>query len=160
MTGSRLVLGIGNRDRGDDAVGPIVCDRLRERIGSAPVRSVVCEGPIIDLALHWDADDRVVIVDAIAPGDEPGRIVTLDVSGDAVPSTSMPVAVSTHEVDVSVAIGLARVLGRMPSQLVLIGVEAEQVAWGSPLSAPVAAAVGEVVDRLVELLDEPFPRRA
>ena len=27
--GRRIVVGVGNRDRGDDAIGPAVCDRVR-----------------------------------------------------------------------------------------------------------------------------------
>jgi hydrogenase maturation protease len=153
MNGDWLVIGVGNRDRGDDAVGPYVCDRLRARVGGTDVRSVVCEGSIIDLALHWDGDDRVVVVDAIAPGARPGRIVTVDLTGDdaSIGTVPAPPAVSTHEIDVGVAIELARALGRMPARLLLIGIEAEQVMWAAPLSAVVAAAADDVVDRLVAL---------
>lgn len=149
--GDWVVIGVGNRDRGDDAVGPHVCDRLRARVGGAHVRTVVCEGSIIDLALHWDGEDRVVIVDAVAPAGRPGRIVTLDLSSDGAPMGATAAAVSTHEVDVSVAIELARVLGRMPARLLLIGIEVEQVAWAAPLSAAVSAAADDVVDRLAAL---------
>jgi hydrogenase maturation protease len=159
MNGGWLVVGVGNRDRGDDAVGPHVCDRLRALDGGPEFRSSVCEGSVVDLLLHWDDDDRVVIVDAIAPGDEPGRIVALDITHDVTQDATQvmaqaPSAVSTHEVDVSVAIELARALGRMPAQLLLIGVEAEQLAWGAPLSARVAAAADEVVGLLVELIGD------
>ena len=159
MNGGWLVVGVGNRDRGDDAVGPHVCDRLRALDSGPEFRSSVCEGSVVDLLLHWDDDDRVVIVDAIAPGDEPGRIVALDITHDVTQDATQvmaqaPSAVSTHEVDVSVAIELARALGRMPAQLLLIGVEAEQLAWGAPLSARVAAAADEVVGLLVELIGD------
>jgi hydrogenase maturation protease len=158
MSGDWLVIGVGNRDRGDDAVGPHVCDRLRTRVGGTRLRTVVCEGSIIDLALHWDGDDRVVVVDAIAPGARPGRIVSVDLTGDdasigtAPAPTPAPTTVSTHEIDVWVAIELARALGRMPAQLLLIGIEAQHVAWAAPLSASVTAAADDVVDRLVALL--------
>ena len=142
-----LVIGVGNRDRGDDGVGPYVCDRLRGRWDDdADARVVVCEGDVLDLALRWDATDRVVVVDAIAPGMQPGRVVTVDVTHDPVPTVG---AVSTHGVDVSMAIELARALGRMPARLTVVGIEAEQATWGAPLSAPVIAAADAVVDRLV-----------
>ena len=97
-----IVIGVGNRDRGDDAAGPLVCDRLRARPGaSASPRMFVCEGSILDLALHWDRDDHVVIVDAMQPGDEPGRVVTIDATLEPL---AVPGAVSTHEIDVAAAI--------------------------------------------------------
>ena len=144
--GDWLVIGVGNRDRGDDAVGPHVCDLLRARLDGR-IRSVVCEGSIIDLALHWGHGDRVVVVDALPVGSNPGRIVSIDVPDDEV---STPTAVSTHDVDVSVAIELARALGRMPSQLVVIGVEAEQTMWCAALSPSVADAAETAVEQLVD----------
>ena len=83
-------IAVPNRDRGDDAVGPIVCDRLHARHPADPDRQVVvCEGSILDLALHWDHDDHVVIVDAVQPGDEPGRIVTIDATVDPLPGVQV-----------------------------------------------------------------------
>ena len=145
-----IVIGVGNRDRGDDAAGPLVCDRLRTRPGVSPsLRVFVCEGSILDLALHWDRDDHVVIVDAMQPGAEPGRVVTVDATVEPLP---VPGAVSTHEIDVSAAIELARTIGRMPSRLLLIGIEAEQTEWCTPPSPAVEAAIGSVVDLVDEFV--------
>jgi hydrogenase maturation protease len=152
MTGRRpgIVIGVGNRDRGDDAAGPMVCDRLQARLGSiTPVRTFVCEGSILDLALHWEHDDHVIVIDAVQPGAEPGRIVVLDASTDPLPT---PGAVSTHEIDVSVAIELARAIGRMPAQLLVIGIEAAQTEWGTEPSAPVEVAIERAVDLIVDLV--------
>jgi hydrogenase maturation protease len=146
-----MIIGVGNRDRGDDAAGPMVCDRLRAQPGTTPtaIRTFVCEGSILDLALHWDHDDHVIIVDAMQPGTEPGRIVTWDAT---VEPLATPGAVSTHEIDVSVAVELARAIGRMPAHLVVIGIEAAQTEWGSLPSTPVDAAIDAVVDLVIEQL--------
>ena len=147
-----IVIGVGNRDRGDDAAGPLVCDRLRARLGpTAAIRTFVCEGSILDLALHWEHDDHVIIVDAAQPGAEPGRIITIDACDDPLPT---PGALSTHEIDVSVAIELARAIGRMPARLLLIGIEAEAVGWRAPPSAPVEAAIDAVVELVGNLVAE------
>ena len=50
---------------------------------------------------------------------------------------------------VAEAVELARTLGSLPTRAVVIGIEAEAVAMGAGLSAPVRAAV----DRLVAELD-------
>ena len=141
-----IVIGVGNRDRGDDAAGPIVCDRLRDRQGAtSALRLVVCEGSVLDLGLQWEHDDDVVIVDAMQPGTEPGRIAAVDATAEPMPT---PGAVSTHEIDVSVAIELARAIGRMPARLTVIGIEAAQTEWRTPPSAPVDAAIDLVVEQL------------
>jgi hydrogenase maturation protease len=142
-----ILIGVGNRDRGDDAAGPMVCDRVQAQLGAGAIRTFVCEGSILDLALHWEHDDHVIIVDAMQPGAEPGRIVTVDATVEALPT---PGAVSTHEIDVTVAIELARAIGRMPERLVLIGIEAAQSDWASLPSAPVDAAIDAVVRTIVD----------
>jgi hydrogenase maturation protease len=141
-----ILIGVGNRDRGDDAAGPMVCDRVQARLGAGAIRTFVCEGSILDLALHWEHDDHVIIVDAMQPGAEPGRIVTVDATVEALPT---PGAVSTHEIDVTVAIELARAIGRMPERLLLIGIEAAQSDWASLPSASVDAAIDVVVGTIV-----------
>jgi hydrogenase maturation protease len=144
-----IVIGVGNRDRGDDAAGPLVCDRLRARRGTAtPIRTAVCEGSILDLSLQWESADVVIVVDAVQPGTEPGRIVTVDATAEALPT---PGAVSTHEIDVSVAIELARAIDRMPARLLVIGIEAAHTEWGAPPSPAVDTAIDAVVE-LVEHL--------
>jgi hydrogenase maturation protease len=144
-----IVIGVGNRDRGDDAAGPMVCDRLGAQMGSAAaaVRTFVCEGSILDLALHWEHDDHVIIVDAMQPGTRPGRIVTFDATTDPLPT---PGALSTHEIDVSVAVELARAIGRMPAKLTLIGIEAAQTDWATEPSDPVDAAIDTVVEMVAQ----------
>jgi hydrogenase maturation protease len=139
---SRLVLiGVGNRDRGDDGVGPIVCDLLREDQVDG-VHIIVFEGAMVDLALHWEPSDHVVIVDASAPNGRPGRIVERDVVASPV---AAPGAVSTHAIDVTAAIELARTLDRLPASLTLIGIEVAACDHGAPLSAAVSHAAGRVV---------------
>ncbi len=138
----RLVLiGIGNRDRGDDAVGPVVCDLMIER--SLPgLDTIVLEGSVLDLPIRWSADDRVVIVDAAAPAGEPGSITRID--GLATRLVA-PGAVSTHAIDVGAAIELARALDRLPIELTIIGVEGETFEFGAPLTPAVQRAAGRVV---------------
>lgn len=150
-----IVIGVGNRDRGDDAAGPIVCDRLGAQLGTtAAVRTFVCEGSILDLALHWEHDDHVIIVDAMQPGTEPGRIVTFDATTEPMPT---PGALSTHEIDVAVAVELARAIGRMPAQLLLIGIEVAQTDWAALPSEPVDAAIDVVVDLIGDLVARDHP---
>lgn len=135
-----LVIGVGNRDRGDDAVGPVVCDLL-DASGVAGVRTRVLEGAVVDLPMHWQADDRVVVVDAVAPSGDAGRVVAVDAGSHRLVS---PGTVSTHTVDVGAAIEIARALGRMPAALTIVGIEGAVFEFGTGLSAPVAAAAERV----------------
>jgi hydrogenase maturation protease len=146
-----FVIGVGNRDRGDDAVGPLVVDALRDRWG---FRAIAVDGDLSDLALRWPLDDHVVIVDAAVTGAPPGTIHVVDGCGDAVVSDD--VTWSTHGIGLGDAIALARVLGRLPAALTVIGVEAAQFDHLARPTPAVAAAVTRVVEA-VELA-RPAPR--
>jgi hydrogenase maturation protease len=141
---SLLVIGVGNRDRGDDAVGPIVCDLLATA-GPPTIETLVFEGSVVDLPIHWSATDRVVIVDAAAPAGEPGRITQVDASSDRLVA---PTTVSTHSVDVGAAVELARAIGRMPAALTIIGIEGCSFEFGAALTPEVRRSAERVTEQL------------
>jgi hydrogenase maturation protease len=139
-----LVIGVGNRDRGDDAAGPVVCDLIRAA-GVADVETLVFEGSVVDLPLHWRADDHVVIVDAANPSGRPGRIIDVDALASRLVA---PATVSTHTVDVGAAIELARAMGKLPAGLSIVGIEGASFEFGDGLGPEVERAVKQVVARL------------
>lgn len=131
-----LVIGVGNRDRGDDAVGPVVCDLL-DAARAPGIATIVLEGSVVDLPLRWDTDDHVIVVDAAAPAGRPGRITEVDARADHL---SAPGSLSTHSVDVGAAVELARALGRLPATLSIVGVEGTSFGFGDGLHPAVADA--------------------
>jgi hydrogenase maturation protease len=141
---SLLVIGVGNRDRGDDAVGPVVCDLIAAR-GLPGVDTLVFEGSVLDLPMHWGSADRVVIVDAAAPRGRPGRVTDVDalVHRLVAPSTA-----STHTVDVGAAVELAHALGRMPAELSIVGIEGASFEFGDALDSTVLHAARRVAARI------------
>lgn len=135
----RIVIGVGNRDRGDDAAGVAVAEDL------AGVTTHVVDAGALDLFELWSAHDTVVVVDAMRSGAEPGSIRLFDVTDTPLPEETFA---STHSFGPAVGIELARALGRMPSRIEVIGIEAGDFTTGGELSPPVAIAVHEVARRL------------
>jgi hydrogenase maturation protease len=146
-----LVIGVGNRDRGDDAAGPIVCDVLREGAVSG-VNTLVVEGSVLDLPVIWQPTDRVVIVDAAEPAGQPGRVRAVD---GLVERLVSPGVVSTHAIDVGSAIELGRALGRLPAQLIVVGIEGIDFEFDAPLSPEVRSAVDAVANTISRLAGRP-----
>lgn len=145
------VIGVGNALRGDDAVGLEVV-RLLE--GSLPPNVVThtCEGEPLALLDLWNGCDRVVIVDAMLSGAEPGTLRSFDAATTPLPpELARP---STHLVGVGDAVELARTLGRLPRRLDVYAIEAGRFDAGTPLSAPVAAAAAIVATAIRESLRE------
>jgi hydrogenase maturation protease len=145
-----LVIGIGNRDRGDDAAGPLVADELL-RAGTGNLEVLVLEGDLSDLCLRWDRGQEVVVVDAVVAGRSPGTVVELDASSAELAASGG--LVSTHGVGLAEAISLARLLDRLPARLTIIGIEAASFDHLAPPSAAVAQAVTAVAERLAAVLD-------
>lgn len=151
LTGRILVVGIGNPDRGDDGFGPLV---VRQLVGRVPPGVSLMErsGDVLALIEDWAGRDAVILVDAAAPGGEPGRIHRIDLLEDALP-TELSLS-STHAFGVADAVGLARALGLLPGRLVAYTVEGASFDPGAPVSSQAAAAADEVVARIAaELCD-------
>jgi hydrogenase maturation protease len=76
-----LVVGIGNPDRGDDGVGPLVVRQVAERLPPDLARHVgIIErtGDALALIDDWAGRDAVVLVDASAPVSAAGRVHRID----------------------------------------------------------------------------------
>ena len=139
------VIGLGNRDRGDDAVGLVVAERLARLRPEAEV--MTWERPELDLLEVLPSHDHVVVVDAARSGAAVGTVHVDPHVGvhDA--------GLGTHGFGIAGVLGLAEELGRLPDELRLVLVEVGEVGHGRELSTPVAQAADEVVARLLPLLD-------
>ena len=140
--GRRLVIGVGNPDRGDDGAGRAVARRL---IGRDACAFEVREGSGEATALMnaWTGFDDVVLVDACRGAGPPGSFHRIG-PDDAERVGTLQHA-STHSLGVAAAIGLARALGALPSRLVIYAIEAGHSREGEGLSPEVDHAVHEVV---------------
>lgn len=139
-----LVIGVGNRDRGDDALGPNVADLFARR---HEVETLVAEGDLSDLSLRWDPDQRVVIIDAMSSGCRPGSIFEIDGLDRELPIGCG--TVSSHGVGLAEAIELARVLDRLPRQLTILAIEATSFRHFDPIATELAEVI-PLVERRVE----------
>ncbi len=137
---------LGSRYRGDDAVGPLVADRLR----AAGATVLECDDEPTRLLDAWAGLDLVVVVDAVSSGAKPGTIHRVD-PGDGPIPRDLGLA-STHAFSVVDALELGRALGRAPRRAIVIGVEGAAFRMGDPVTPEVEAALdGVAASVLVEL---------
>ena len=150
MTGAEqplaLVVGIGNRDSGDDGFGPAVAHRLVGRVPST-ARILERSGDALAMIEDWDGIPCVIVIDAMAPISEPGQVHRLDLTDSPLPIGFAPSC--SHTFGAAETVELARSLGRLPQYLAAYLVEGEQFRTGAPLSLAIAEAVGDVADRIV-----------
>jgi hydrogenase maturation protease len=134
-----LVLGVGNLLLADDGIGVHAIDQLRRNpplgvtlmdVGTA----VLCVLPFMERAKH------VLVIDALHGGREPGTIYHLDLAETQPRNWRC----SIH------ALGLREALqmlapGVVPPPIKVIGVEPAILDYEMKLSAPVAAALPQVI---------------
>jgi len=138
----RVIIGLGNEFRGDDAAGLAVIDQLRSRSLSG-VRLIESDGDPVALMDAWADAESVIVVDAVVSGDAAGKV---HIWHDSVPPASQPVRSSSHQLDLADTLALAEALSRSPRGLVVIGIEAAVVETGCSMTPEVVAGVDRAAD--------------
>jgi hydrogenase maturation protease len=147
-----LILGIGNPLRSDDGIGIHVVEALREENLREDVD--IKEGLSgLDILGAIAGYERIIMIDALKSGGEPGTIYKLSVEDLHAQQTLH--TFSTHDVDIPTMLKLGRDLypGKMPEDIVIIAVEAEDIETFSETCTPnVEKAIQEVVHLIKELI--------
>jgi hydrogenase maturation protease len=152
--GRVVVIGLGNRVRGDDAAG-LEAVRWLRRAAPAGVEVVEHEGDAAALLDHWQGAALAVVVDAVRAGGQPGSLHRLEVvpgreAGSGIADRAWQV--SSHALGLAEAVALAGALGRLPGRLVLVGIEGASFSAGDALSPPVAATVERAAAEVLALV--------
>jgi len=142
-----LVLGVGRGDRGDDAAGPAVAERAMELVPDVTVVARVEPAGLIDA---WADAGLVVVTDAVRSGQPPGTVHVLHARHGPLPVRTG--AGGTHGLGLAEVIELGRALDRLPPELVIVGVEAEQFGLGEPMSAQVRTGIELAAQAVAEVI--------
>lgn len=142
------MVGVGDPLRGDDGAGPAVIEGLRAR----PL-------PGVGLATHWGEGAslmeawkgcrQVILVDAMVTGAPPG---TLRWFGPENLPESGTFPYSTHRFGLAEALQLAAVLGELPEELAVLGIEGRAFDAGAGLSPEVSGAVATACEEVLRRL--------
>ncbi len=139
-----VILGYGNPDRGDDAAGPMVAQRLR----ALGIDAQTCTFDGLSLLESWRDLDEVLVIDAVVTGSKTGTIFEWRAEDLKLDQIDFPK--STHSFGLAEAIELGRALKCLPRQLRVMGIEARDFTLGRPPSPQVAEAVGAAADRIAK----------
>lgn len=138
-----LILGIGNRMRGDDAVGSLLAERLQGRV-NVPVIDT-SDVPENYLGPIESADaDLALIIDAADFGGQPGDVALIDMEH------LKDVAMSTHNASLTLLF-LAIPIEHRPEAL-LLGIQPGPTETGRGLSEAVEKTMIRLESLLVDLL--------
>jgi hydrogenase maturation protease len=147
MTGRLTVIGVGNPDCGDDAVGLHVARAITDRLPPG-VDIIESHGNLSELSSALDAANRVILIDAMQSGAAPGTVCQFDAAASPLPSVYF--RLSSHAFGMVEAIELSRTLGRLPGEVIVIGIEGRDFSTGAALSDNVGKAIEEAAEITVD----------
>lgn len=145
-----LVIGIGNRDRGDDQVGIRVVELIQRRM-DATVDALIHRSDPAYLIDQWQGRDLVIAIDAVVSDDTPeGEICCWDAANEELAVETYHA--STHMLGIHDAIELAKALHKMPHRFYVFGINAGAFAAGQDMSDLVRTSAEKVAAEIVQLL--------
>jgi hydrogenase maturation protease len=157
MNGKVLVAGVGNIFLGDDAFGVEVVQRLaghrlpdNVQVADYGIRSYDLAYALME---PWEL---VILVDAVARGDAPGTVYTIEPELPQDGESSVESGFDAHSMNPESVLRLVGKLGGKAGRILVVGcepasVEAEE-SGQIGLSEPVQAAVDEAIRMIEELL--------
>ncbi|MCX5544929.1 HyaD/HybD family hydrogenase maturation endopeptidase [Paraburkholderia sp. CNPSo 3076] len=158
-----VVLGIGNVLWADEGFGVRCIEALQQRFEFAPHVSLMDGGTQgLYLVQYVQAADSLLIFDAVDYGLAPGTLKIVE--DDDVPAFLGVRKMSLHQTGFQEVLMLARLTGRYPRRVLLVGCQPDEVDdYGGSLRPAMKASLERAlelgVERLAAWCGEPSPRR-
>jgi len=139
-----IIVGCGSPDAGDDALGPIVADSLRERLpAEVEIKTDYAGGANL---LDWcEGVEMLILVDAaLATADfavGEWRRLCFPFERECLRTLAFH---NTHSLGLAEALDLASSLGRLPKEVLIFAVAGGQFELGTGLSPAVQRSVSKV----------------
>ncbi len=153
---SVLLVGIGNRWRGDDAVGIAVVEALRDSALPQGVEVIICDRTPLDLLgvllERGAAFKKIIVVDAVQMAGPAGSVYRISLDDLALPLAKVT---SGHQIGLAEALASARELGCAGTSVVVFGVQVCDLSFAKSLTSPVASAIEQVIALIRAEIAEP-----
>ncbi len=142
-----VVLGTGNELFKDEGIGVHVARILQaQRSVSDAGVEVIDNGTSPDICHLLDDVDKLVIVDAVRGGCEPGAIYRFTPEQIV---AEKGVVTSVHQMGILENLSLMELTGRKPEETVIIGVEPFDIEPGLELSAELKKRIPKIIETVI-----------
>lgn len=146
------VLGLGNILLRDEGVGVKVAVAVRERYSFSPEVEVIDGGTLgLDLLPLIEGKEKVVIIDAVDFGQEPGYVGILD--DEQIPSV-LAAKLSVHSIGLADVLFAAKLLEIAPAKLRLIGIQPQSLEVGLDVTNCIGDKIEDLIDLAIKTLRE------
>jgi hydrogenase maturation protease len=143
------LIGIGNILLSDEGVGVYIINAIKKRYTFSPKVEIIDGGTIgLDLLPLIEGRDKVLIVDAVDFGKEPGYIGVLE--KEAIPS-ALNSKLSVHHINLSDVLFALKLMDISP-EICLIGIQPKSIKVGLDLTEEISARTDELIDEILKRL--------
>lgn len=110
----------------------------------------VCECGTLGLQIlnYFDDADYAIIVDAVRSGKKPGTVSMFIINADKLEEPGD--VLSMHEFDLLATLSLGRKIARLPTRILVVGVEPQDISVGLELSPEVRKSVRLAVRQVLK----------
>ncbi|MEC4818785.1 MAG: hydrogenase maturation protease [Scytonema sp. PMC 1069.18] len=154
------IIGCGNLNRSDDAVGVIIAQRLQQYLAQHPHPNVCvydCGTAGMEVMFQARGSTKLIIIDASSSGSEPGAVFKVPGKElEALPESSY----NLHDFRWDHALVAGRKIFKedFPEDVTVYLIEAENLGFGLELSHPVRYSADCVFEQLLQIIHE-TPKR-
>jgi hydrogenase maturation protease len=152
MKSEIALMGLGNILLRDEGVGVHVLNRIKEQYTFSPPVQLI-DGGTLGFALLPFFEDcgRILIVDAVDFGKEPGHIEAME--DDHIPSVFLP-KLSVHHIGLCDVLFAAKLMGIKPEKICLVGIQPGSIDVGLEMTETIKSALGDLTGLIIMKLKE------
>ena len=147
------VLGVGNLLLRDEGIGVHVAHAL-QKIDIPSGVKIIDGGTSLDLPDYLEDVDKLIIIDVVKSGGQPGTIYRFHLQDLDMESRGM---ISLHECGLEQSLRMMRLTGKSPKEIVIIGIEPKEIDWGTEPSAELQQKIPEIVNAVLSEINPQTP---
>ncbi len=150
MAGKTIVIGVGNLLLTDEGVGVHAIRELQKE--KIPPGVELIDGGVAGIGLIdlFQGAEKLILIDAAEMALPPGTAVRFTPEEIRSRADAEPPRFSSHEVGLLEVLELVGALGQCPPEVVIIGIQPKEIAWGTDLTPDVNASLPRVVSLVLE----------
>ncbi len=137
-------MGVGNLLLKDEGLGVHIAQLLEGHEFPADIDLEIIDGGVSsDAFLTMKDVDKLIVVDAVVGGCEPGAVYRFNPDDVEIENE---VEVSVHQWGLLEGLKMMELAGTKPAEVVIIGVEPKVVEWGMELSDEIKSRIPEIIE--------------
>ena len=147
-----LILGIGNMLMKDEGIGVHVVHQLQQQ--DLPDYVEIIDGGTsgLDILLSQEGSYKLIVIDAVRAGNKPGTIYKTEYLAPRPAWGFSPgqSKASLHQLGLIEALAAAEKMSCAPGEVIIIGVEPEEINLGLELSESVKRSIPKIIEQVLE----------